>query len=117
VPNRVRILLRGVPPVLRDVLNEAAARQPTIELVDGGNVSPDAHETAEAEIVIAITADPHEPSAARDLMCASHATRVAMLTPAGRELVIWDFASHPISAVDLPTSELLDVVCRGVRPA
>jgi hypothetical protein len=40
-----------------------------------------------------------------------------MLTPAGRELVIWDFASHPISAVDLPTSELLDVVCRGVRPA
>lgn len=111
------MLLKGVPPVLRGALSEAAAGQPSIELIDGTAESPVAPASPEAEIVLAVTANPHHTGAARDLMCASHATRVALLTPAGRELVIYDMASRPVSAVDLPTAELLAMVCRGVRPA
>jgi hypothetical protein len=116
VSERVRILLKGVPPVLRGVLSEAAARQPSIELIDGYGPPSAAGGTPGVEIVLAVTADPHQSAAARELMCESQATRVALLTPAGRDLVIYDMASRPISAVDLPTSELLDVVCRGLRP-
>jgi len=117
VTTRVRVLLKGVPPVLRGALGEAAARQPSIELIDGSAEATAGPESPDAEIVLAVTPDPHQSGAARDLMCATHATRVALLTPAGRELVIYDMASRPVSAVDLPTSELLAVVCRGVRPA
>lgn len=117
VSNRVRILLNDVPPMLRGVLDEAAAQQPSIELIDGTSTSPGAGEEPDVEIVLAVTADPHQVTAARDLMCASHAVRVALLTPEGRELVMYDLTGHPISVVDLPTSALLDVVCRGFRPA
>jgi hypothetical protein len=64
--------------------------------------------------VLAVTVDPHQRSTARDLMCAAHVTRVALITPAARELVIYDLASHPLAAVDLPASDLLDAVCRGL---
>lgn len=107
---RVRIRLHGVPPVLRGVLSEAAAKHEAIELVDGDPAGT----SDEAEVVLAVTSNPHEGAAARALLFASHATRVALLAPEGRELVIYDLSQQPISAVDLPASELLEVVCRGV---
>jgi ABC-type lipoprotein export system ATPase subunit len=93
------------------VLSEAAAKQESIEIVAD---DPTGTLDERAEVVLAVTPDPHESATARALFFASHAVRVALLTPAGRELVIYDLSSQPIAAVDLPASELLDVVCRGV---
>ena len=115
--NPVRVLLRDVPPVLRGVLEEAAARHPSIELIDGSPALAGTGGKTEADIVLAVTPDPHQRSTARNLMCATHATRVALITPAAREMVIYDLASHPIAAVDLPASDLLDAVCRGLSRA
>jgi hypothetical protein len=111
----VRILLHEVPPVLRGILNEAAARHPSIEMIDG--LSPQDSGSVNANVVLAVTADPHHSATARALLFTTQASRVALLTPAGRELVVYDLTSRPVSAVDLPASELLDAVCQGLSDA
>lgn len=111
MPTHVRVLLHDVPPVLRGVLVEAAAKHPSIHVIDD---TGDGGDGAEAEVVLAVTSDPHQSAVARTLLFTTHARRVALLTPAGRDLVVYDLTSRPVSAVDLPPSELLDIVCRGI---
>jgi hypothetical protein len=108
----VRIRLHGVPPVLSGVLREAAAKRESIEIVDADD--PAATPEERVEVVLAVTPDPHEDAAARALLFATHATRVALMAPEGRELVIYDLSQQPISAGDLPALELLEIVCRDV---
>lgn len=103
--------MHDVPPVLRGVLVEAAAKHPSIRVIDD---TGDGGDGAAAEVVLAVTSDPHQSAVARTLLFTTHARRVALLTPTGRDLVVYDLTSRPVSAVDLPPTELLDILCLGI---
>lgn len=104
--------------MIREPLAEAALRDPAIELIDAGPLPRvKARAAPDVEVMLVVTPNPHDRVLACALFESSGAQRVALLTPAGRELVIYDLASSPMSAVDLPATELLDVICRGVQHA
>ncbi len=110
----VRILLREVPAILFEIIVDAAASKPDIELVDGRKDPHDEVLDRNVDVVLAASIDPHSIATARELLCRSVATRVVLLTPTGQQGAVYDLVSRPLCSVDLSPTSLLNVMCAGL---
>ena len=102
--------------MLNEILGEAAASDPGIEIIDDRQCPDGPLCRAAADVVLSASTNPHNWAVARALLFESFAPRVVLVTPTGTEAVIYDLSCRPLCAVDLSASDLLKVACDGSTP-
>ena len=113
----IRILLLGMPTMLRQILRQTAASVPGLivvaELPDAELDSPDVI-AAGADVVIA-GADRASEAAVTDLLCRPYPVQVLGISADGHDAVLYEMRPHRMLLEELSPTTLVSVLSRQRR--
>jgi DNA-binding NarL/FixJ family response regulator len=112
-PNRIRIFLAGIPPMLSDIVRNTVANEPDMTVVaefSGRRALIDALEADGGDVVIVGTKEPEEPSVPIRMLAASPHIKVLMLEIRGRSAAMYELRPHRRSLGDVSPKRLIQAI-------
>ena len=115
---RTRIVLIDMPPLLREIVRDAVAREPDFELVAEHEDAPDVRDTLEhdgADFVI-VGSDAAAAACVSSLVAAQRGMRALELRADGRESVLYELRPHRVPLGEISAETLVRSI-RGTPAA
>jgi DNA-binding NarL/FixJ family response regulator len=116
---RTRILLAGMPPLLRDIVEDAVAKQPDMDVLghfsEGDDLAQSLKEVA-VDVVIVGARQPDDFALADQCLRASPRVRVLVIANSGRNATMYEMRPHRVSLGDV-SPEMLVAAIRAERAA
>lgn len=111
----MRVLLRELPLMLRDMLAQSLANQPHVELIDEPPVPPpDPHATTAPDMVIVGTDDP-DANGSSAVLHRWPRSRVLLISTSGQRGSLVELHPRRTSLGEMSLSDLLGVVARAAQ--
>jgi len=107
-----RVLLRDLPPMLRDILSHALAREPDVELLESMPKPPD---TAARPDVVIGNQDAPDQSWVRGVLSLWPDCRVLLIATTGQQVTLFELHPHRTTLGEMSLDELVSVVTRVAR--
>lgn len=107
----VRVLLYGIPPMLRSIIDHEIAQRSDVELLEPD--SPDAREHRDVDVILTGAADPHDARHACALLTEWRKTRILVVSVSGRDVVMYEWYPQKVVIGDLSPHMLVNVIREG----
>jgi hypothetical protein len=119
VSSRIRVLVHDMPAMLRDILRGVIAKEPDMELLGRTSLlqRPRRSLPGEPDVVVGSTADQQNPAGAEEWLQKWPRARVLLVSPSGRESVLYELRPHATPLGELSPPELVRVIRSGSRNA
>src|SRR5262245_37425108 len=109
----MRVLLREMPLMLRDMLAHTLERKPGVELLREPLPEPsDLPSPSTPDVVILGTEDPVDPDGAPALLSRWPRSQVLLISTNGQQASLFELQPHRIALGEMSIDELLQVVSR-----
>lgn len=109
----VRVLLAGMPPILRDIVRETIARQPDMAVVaelDTDDALGPALAVTDADVVILGSSGSEDSTRPLQVLIARPQTCVLMLQTDGRHAALYELRPHRTRLGDVSPQALVDAI-------
>lgn len=115
--SRIRVLIHDMPAMLRDIVQGVVANEPDMELL--GITSqvhrPLRHRRGQPDVVVGSTIEDQNARSAKEWLWKWPHARVLLVSPSGRESVLYELRPHATSLGELSPPELVRVIRSGSR--
>jgi DNA-binding NarL/FixJ family response regulator len=110
---RLRVLVRDLPPLLRDIVEDAVGSQDDMEILTDRTIVQPGHaeKPAGPDVIVTATADiDQSEAAAADWLRWRPESRVLVIETTGRRSVMYEMRPHAVRIGDLSRDQLVEVI-------
>jgi hypothetical protein len=99
-----------MPPMLKDIVAAAAAGDPYVDLQDSASLPGGDDAAGPVDVVLSVCADPNDHATAVGLLARWLASGVVLITPSGRQAVMYELSATPFFAGDVSAADLVSAI-------
>ena len=114
--SKIRVLIRDTPTMLRDILEQAIASQPDIEVILEPSAPAPADQQASPDVVVVDVSDSDPSEGARALLFRWPSSHALMITARGHKVVKYELEPRNVDLGEMSPDQLVQAIRSAARP-
>jgi DNA-binding NarL/FixJ family response regulator len=115
--SNIRVLIREAPTMLRDILAQAIAREPDMEVIpEPVAVPPRDEQLGSPDVIVVGTSDAAPAEGARALLARWPHSRVLVITARGHRVLRYELLPRGVDLGELSPAQLAEAIRAAARP-